>query len=258
MRACGDARPPSRARALEGNLPREPIDIELRHTGSLAPAEFDEIWAVTERYVDTNRTFFEPKLRALPEVGLWRERGGALVGLVGLDVYPVEWEGKTATIIFTSSVVIDERFRGRNLVLKMGVRILLREKLRRPHARAYWFFDTFSYKSYLILSRNLTEFWPRRDQATPDGVARFVDHLAQRHYGDDWSPATGVVRRSGQKRLLPATALIDTVASADPDVSFFQSVNPGHGDGDMLVCLAPLSVQNLVGAICNALRRRPR
>jgi hypothetical protein len=41
-------------------------------------------------------------------------------------------------------------------------------------------------------------------------------------------------------------------------VSFFQSVNPGHRDGDMLVCLAPLSVQNLLGALCNALSRRRR
>jgi hypothetical protein len=48
-------------------------------------------------------------------VGLWRKRGGPLVGLVSLDVYPVEWEGKTSTIIFTSNVVIEDRFRGRNL-----------------------------------------------------------------------------------------------------------------------------------------------
>ena len=240
-------------------MPREPIDIELRRTDSLAPEEFDEIWAVTERYVDTNRTFFEPKLRALPEVGLWRGAGsGRLLVWSASTCTRSSGKVKQSTIIFTSSVVIDERFRGRNLVLKTGLRILLREKLSRPHARAYWFFDTFSYKSYLILARNLTEFWPRRDQATPDGVARFVAHLAQRHYGDDWSPATGVVRRSGQKRLLPATAPIDTVASADPDVSFFQSVNPGHRDGDMLVCLAPLSVQNLVGALGNALSRRRR
>jgi hypothetical protein len=100
---------------------REPIDIELRLTASLAPAVLDEIWAVTERYVDTNRTFYETKLHALPEVGLWRKRGGGLVGLVGLDVYPVEWEGKTSTIIFTSSGVIEERFRGRNLVLRTGL-----------------------------------------------------------------------------------------------------------------------------------------
>jgi hypothetical protein len=89
MRVCVRAATRDLRRVPEGNLPREPIDIELRHTDSLAPEEFDAIWTVTERYVDTNRTFFEPKLRALPEVGLWRERGGALVGLVGLDVYPV-------------------------------------------------------------------------------------------------------------------------------------------------------------------------
>jgi hypothetical protein len=238
-------------------LPREPIDIELRRTDSLTPAELGEIWAVTERYVETDRTLYESKLRALPEVGLWRKRGGPLVGLVSLDVYPVEWEGKASTIIFTSNVVIEDRFRGRNLVLKTGLRILLREKLCRPLAPAYWFFDTFSYKSYLILPRNLTEFWPRRGRVTPEGVARFVDHLARRRYGDDWSPVTGVVRRSGQKRLLPATAPIDTSALLDSDVPFFDSANPAHRDGDMLVCLAPLSARNLAGAICKALTRRP-
>jgi hypothetical protein len=231
------------------------IDIELRRTDSLAPAALAEIWAVTARYIDTNRAFYESKLLGLPEVGLWRERGGALVGLVGLDVYPVEWEGKTATVIFTANVVIEERFRGRNLVLKTGLRVLLREKLRRPHARAYWLFDTFSYQSYRILPRNLSEFWPRRDHVTPAPVARFVDHLARRRYGDEWSPATGVVRSSGQKRLLPATAPVDMPALSDPDARFFDSVNPGHRDGDMLVCLVPLSARNLSGAIGNAVRR---
>ena len=231
------------------------IDIALRHTDSLAPAELAEIWAVTARYIDTNRAVYESKLHALPEVGLWRERGGAIVGLVGLDVYPVEWEGKTATIIFTANVVIEERFRGRNLVLKTGLRILLREKLRRPRARAYWLFDTFSYQSYRILPRNLTEFWPRRDQVTPAPVARFVDHLARRRYGDNWSPATGVVRGSGQKRLLPSAAPRDMPALVDPDARFFDSANPGHRDGDMLVCLVPLSIRNILGAIGKAVRR---
>jgi hypothetical protein len=167
------------------------------------------------------------------------------------------WEGRTSTIIFTANVVVDECFRGRNLVLKTGLRVLLREKLRRPGAPAYWLFDTFSYKSYLILPRNLREFWPRRDQVTPRGVARFVDHLARPRYGDDWSPETGVVHRSGQKRLLPATAPIDSSASLDSDVVFFDSANPGHRDGDKLVCLVPLSVRNLAGAIRRALLRRP-
>lgn len=235
-----------------------PIDISIRPSRSLSLAELDEIWALTERYVDTARAHFEEKLLALPEVSLWRARGGALVGLAGLDAYPVVWRGHTRIVIFTSSVVTDERFRGRNLVLRTGLRVLLREKLRRPWAAAYWLFDTFSYKSYLVLARNLREFWPRRGRATPPDILAFIDAVASNRYGPDWNRGTGVVRRSGYKRLLPATAPIDGTASSDPDVSFFEAANPGHREGDMLVCLAPLTAGNLLGAVRRVATRARR
>jgi hypothetical protein len=235
---------------------RGPIDITIRRSDSLTPRELDEIWEVTDRYVETDRAIYEEKLHALPEVGLWRTRSGVLIGLVSLDVYRVDWEGRRSVIFFTSSVVIDQRFRGRNLVLRTGMRAYLREKLKRPWEPAYWFFDTFSYKSYLILPRNLAEFWPRRDAPTPPAAARFIDHLARRRYGDDWSSTTGVVRRSGHKRLRATTAPIDASELADPDVRFFESANPGHRDGDMLVCLAPLSAWKLLQPVARSLVRR--
>jgi len=235
-----------------------PIDISIRPSRSLSAAELDEIWALTERYVDTPRAHYEEKLLALPQVSLWRAHGGELVGLAGLDAYPVAWRGRTRTVIFTSSVVTDERFRGRNLVLRTGLQVLLREKLRRPWATAYWFFDTFSYKSYLVLARNLRDFWPRRGHATPPDVLAFIDELASNRYGADWNRETGVVRRSGYKRLLPGTAPVDGTNSADPDVGFFEAVNPGHREGDMLVCLAPLTAGNLLAAIVRGAARGRR
>jgi hypothetical protein len=231
------------------------VDISIRPSHSLSSAELDEIWALTERYVETPRPLYELKLRELAEVSLWRARGGALVGLAGLDVYPVRWRGRTRTVIFTSSVVTDERFRGRNLVLRTGLLVLLREKQRRPLAEAYWLFDTFSYKSYLVLARNLREFWPRRARITPPDTLAFIDQLASHRYGADWDRATGVVRRSGSKRLRPQTAPIEGTASSDPDVSFFETANPGHREGDMLVCLAPLTAGNLLGAIMRVVGR---
>jgi hypothetical protein len=221
------------------------IDITLRRSDSLTGRELDEIWALTDRYVETDRAIYEHKLRALPEVGLWRTRAGELAGLVSLDVYRVDWKGRRRVVFFTSSVVIDERFRGRNLVLQTGVRAYLREKMRHPLEPAYWLFDTFSYKSYLLLPRNLAEYWPRRDAETPPAIARFMDRLARERYGEAWSPATGVVRH-GKKRLRPTTAPIDSALSNDPDVQFFDRVNPGHRDGDMLVCLVPLSIASFL------------
>ncbi len=234
--------------------PSDSIRIDFRRSKSLTSLELAEIWAVTSRYVDTDKQIFEEKLRALPEVGLWRVRNGPLIGLVSFQVHPVEWAGRTSTIIFTSSVVIEERYRKRGLVIKTGLRILLREKLRRPWRPAFWFFDTFSYKSYLLLPRNLREFWPRREHPTPPEVARFIHHLAQPRYGGDWNQATGVVNSSGKKRLLPTTAPLDVATLADPDVRFFDTANPGHRDGDMLVCIAPLTAGNLLGAALRIFR----
>lgn len=233
----------------------EPIDIEIRRTDSLSARELDEIWAVTDRYVETTRTWYEAKLHALPEVGLWRTRGGLLVGLVSLDVYAVEWRGRTSTVFFTSSVVIDEHHRGRNLVLRTGLRAFVRETVRRPWRTSYWLFDTFSYKSYALLPHNLAEYWPRHGRVTPPRVAEFIDRLARERYGDHWTPATGVVTRSGHKRLRPATAPVDDRALADPDVRYFDATNPGHREGDMLVCLVPLTPWNLLGAIWRAVTR---
>jgi hypothetical protein len=228
---------------------KTPIDITVRPTASLTVAELDEIWAVTDRYIETPRGVYENKLKALPEIGLWRTRDGALVGLVGLDVYRPRFERRESIVFFTSSVVIDAAYRGRNLVVRTGLRMFVREKLRRPWLPAYWLFDTFSYKSYVLLPHYFAEFWPRRDRATPPGVARFIDHLARARYGDDWIPERGIVRRSGDKRLRASTAPVDKRVRNDPDVQFFEHVNPGHRDGDMLVCLAPLTLPNIVRSL---------
>ena len=226
-----------------------PLDIDIRRTKSLTASELDEIWTVTDRYVETTRTVYEKKLKALPEVGLWRTREGRLVGLVSLDVYRTRFEGRASIIFFTSSVVIESAFRGRNLVIRTGLRMVIREKLKRPWLPAYWFFDTFSYKSYRLLPTYFDEFWPRHGRATPAHVVAFIDHLSRPRYGDDWIADRGVVRRSGQKRLRPETAPVDDAALLDPHVAFFDAINPGHRDGDMLVCLAPLTVRNVAGAV---------
>jgi hypothetical protein len=80
------------------------IDISIRPTASLTPSELDEIWVVTDGYVDTTRSIYETKLKALPEIGLWRTRDGTLVGLVSLDVYRTRFDGRESIIFFTSSV----------------------------------------------------------------------------------------------------------------------------------------------------------
>ena len=141
---------------------------------------------------------------------------------------------------------------------RLGLRTYLATRLRHPLRPIYWFFDTFSYKSYLLLPRNFVQFWPRHDQPTPEPRAALFDFLASAAYGPAWRPARGIVVRSGRKRLRETAAPLVAGGDFGEDVAFFARANPGHAEGDMLVCLCPLTLRNWLSVGTKALLRRRR
>jgi hypothetical protein len=179
----------------------------------------------------------------------------SLLGMAAIDIYPVEFRGSRIVVIATSHVLIREAWRGLNLLQKLGLRTFLATRLRHPLRPIYWFFDTFSYKSYLLLPRNFRQFWPRHDEPTPEPRTALMDQLASQTYGPAWRPARGVVVRSGQKRMRSTAAPLVLGPGADPALEFFARANPGHSEGDMLVCLCPLTLSNWLSLGRKALQR---
>ncbi len=233
------------------------IITTVHATTSLTPAQWDEIWILTQEFYDVERAHAEAELRKRPCVALVR-MNDALLGMAAIEVYTDSFRGKPVTVIATTHVLLRENWRGRNLLQKLGFRTFLTERLRHPFRPIYWFFDTFSYKSYLLLPRNFREFWPRFDQPTPESRAALIDRLATRTYGPAWRPARGVVVRSGHKRMRETTAPLVLARDSDPNLEFFARSNPGHADGDMLICLCPLTLSNWLTLARRALRRRRR
>ncbi len=228
--------------------------IDVQPPAEIAPRTWDEIWALTREYFDTDRDYVEHWLKAHQQVGLFRHRG-ELVGMASVDVFAETFRGRRLAVIFTSHVLLREAHRGHNLIQRLGLRVFLQTRLRHPLLPVYWFFDTFSYKSYLLLSRNLREYWPRHDRATPEWERELMAHLAGRLFGTDWRPELGIVARSGRKRLRAEAAPLGGELSSAPDLRFFARANPGHAEGDMLVCLCPLTAANWAGVGWRALRR---
>lgn len=91
-------------------------------------------------------------------------------------------------------------------------------------------------------------FRTRRERA-------LMNQLATKFYGAAWRPAAGIVARSGRKRLRRDTAPVDEKLARTADVEFFIRANPGHAEGDMLVCLCPLNAVNWLNAGVRALKR---
>jgi hypothetical protein len=238
-------------------MPSDRIVTLVKAPGALSPAEWDDLWVLTQEFFDVERGYAEGELRKRQRIAQFR-MNGALLGMVSLDVSTAEFRGRRVTAISTAHVLIRENWRGRNLLQKLGFRTFLRERLRHPLRAIYWFFDTFSYKSYLLLPRNFRTYWPRHDQPTPADQAALIDTLARQVYGPAWRPDQGIVVRSGQKRMRETAAPLILARDSDPALEFFARTNPGHAEGDMLVCLCPLSLSNwltLAGKVARRWRR---
>ena len=204
---------------------------------------WDEIWTLTAEFFDVERPYAEAELRKRQSVALIR-MNDALLGMASIDIYPARFRGRGIAVISTTHVLLRENWRGRNLLQRLGFRTFLATRLRYPFRPIYWFFETFSYKSYLLLPRNFAEYWPRHEQPTPEAAAALIDQLASQTYGPAWRPARGIAVRSGQQRLREHASPLAPGVDAGPDVEFFARVNPGHAEGDMLVCLCPLTLRN--------------
>lgn len=226
---------------------------------TLTPRDWDRIWAFASRYTETPRAALEAALRKRQHLQVAFDRG-ELVGMAAVDVAALEFEGETIVRIFTANTLIAESHRGHNLIQRWAIGALARVRARYPLAPIYWFFDTFSYRSYLLLPRNFQEYWPRRDVATPPRIRRLMDAIARPLYGEAWDPARGIVRNTTGKKLKAFVAPIDERARATAEVRFFEAQNPRHAEGEMLACLAPLGLRNCATiaarGVARALRAR--
>src|SRR5688572_26948916 len=236
---------------------RDHVVTQVLRTSALSALDWDEIWALTAEFFDVERDYAEAELRRRQNIALFR-MNGVLLGMACISVYPAKFRGRRLAVINTTHVLIRENWRGRNLLQKLGFETFLKTRLRYPLRPIYWFFDTFSYKSYLLLPRNFRWFWPRHDEPTPEPHRALMDQLATDLYGPAWRPARGIAVRSGRKRMRATAAPLVLTPDSSPDLQFFATANPGHAEGDMLVCLCPLSLGNWISVARSALARRER
>lgn len=234
----------------------ESASLQLVPVAAVTSPTWDEVWQFSTRFYAGDREYIEGRLKEHDQLALFRSGDGNLVGMAAIQVAAMEFQGERVVVIFTSHAIVDERFRGHNLLQRAGTRSYLQACMRWPLHRKFWVFDTFSYRSYLLLPRNMHTFWPRHDRVTPPWEAAFMDHFGRAHYGDAWH--AGLVQRSPHKRLLAATAPLDAQALRHPDIAFFASTNPGHAEGDMMLCLCPLTLGNWWGIASRAVGRMVR
>ncbi|MBM4291202.1 MAG: hypothetical protein FJ138_06925 [Deltaproteobacteria bacterium] len=244
--------------------PRDALQSQLLPRARLTARDRDALWALLDRYYEqVTRAQFDADLDKKTHVILLRSRRtGELKGFSTLVGRQMETAGRRWWMVFSGDTVIDRAYWGQQALQRRFTRYMLTQRLLHPTQPVYWLLISKGYKTYLLMTRNFLEHWPRHDRPTPPWERAATDHAAAHLFGDAYDPAAGLLRFTGGQRLREGVAPPEDYRGDAPDGRFFLTRNPHHARGDELVCLAPVSLSFLLNFTLRTLRKalclRPR
>ena len=175
-------------------------------------------------------------------------RDGTLVGFSTLKVFRASHEGRCINVIYSGDTVMAPESWGSPVLAKGWIALVRAIQSSHPHEPWYWLLLSSGFRTYRFLPVFWRSFWPRHDAEPDESTRELMSSLASQHFGERYDDAAGVVRFDNPQRLKAHLAAIPDGKSNDAHVRFFLERNPGHADGDELVCFADLSDANLTGA----------
>ncbi len=206
----------------------------------------NQMWSVFQKYyADISREKFESDLAGKNHIILLLDTGdGTIQGFSTIEVYKREILGKKVLAIYSGDTIIAMNYWGQSALQIAFAMFLGKQFLLNGLRPIHWFLISKGYKTYLLFSRNLLDYYPRYDRPTPQWEAQVIDTLATEKFAADWKADKGILQFA-----VPAGRLIEGIAPIEQsimdkhaDIRFFAEKNPGHMQGDELCCLGAISI----------------
>lgn len=181
-------------------------------------------------------------------LALLLHQGGTLVGFSTLLAYSTTFAGATVNVIYSGDTIVAPEAWGSTALPRAWVAGVHRLHASLPPGPCFWLLLTSGFRTYRFLPVFWKKFFPRYDAVTPPDMQRLLDQLARERFGAQFAAGSGVVRFHAPQRLRAGLQEIPAGRDQNSHVAFFLSRNPGHAQGDELVCLTELGADNLTRA----------
>ena len=127
---------------------------------------------------------------------------------------------------------------GNNALANTFYRRLIIERIKRPFVPFYWFLISKGYKTYLLMTRNFHDYYPRRGEQDADMQAMVTQYCEAMFPGKLDTQRMVLDFGENANCLMDHVAAITPELRADPDIAFFEQRNPGWERGNELPCIA--------------------
>ena len=197
------------------------------------------------QFENASRKQFDADLEKKNWVLLLRHDDGRLVGFSNMDVYKSDVGDGEMWLVYSGDTVVDSKTWNDPMLAYhlMGSFVWFRRHYECESL--YWFLIVSGYRTYRVLPVFSEVFYPRFDQPTPDAVQELMHAVALERFDGLYDPASGIVRLDVPSILREEYRGIPDHRLGDPNIAYFAERNPGHPEGDALVCFCELSEETL-------------
>ena len=171
-----------------------------------------------------------------------------LVGFSTLLVAEAWFEGRALTVIYSGDTIMSPDARGTPVLARTWIGAVNSLRATVPSRPCYWLLLTSGYRTYRFLPVFWKEFYPCHGAHTPACQQQLLHELARARYKDCYDPVSGIVRFPHPQKLRGSLGAVNPIRADEPHVRHFLARNPGHAEGDELVCLTEISADNLTPA----------
>ncbi|HHP7245377.1 MAG TPA: hypothetical protein ACFE0H_11885 [Elainellaceae cyanobacterium] len=219
-------------------------------TTHLTAGDRQSMIALLNRHFDgVDLDVFEADLTQKNWVLLLRDQhSDELKGFSTLRIYETKFQGKPISVIYSGDTVMDPSAWSSPALARSWISAVKHLRQHYPNGKFYWLLISSGYRTYRFLPIFWRTFYPRYDSPTPPDVDAIMTFLAGKQFGKLYHKAEEIVRFPNPQRLKGMLQGIPEERKTDPHIRFFEQKNPGHLQGDELVCIAEICEQNLTRA----------
>ncbi len=183
-----------------------------------------------------------------------RKSDDRIVGFSTQTFFDLKVDGKRVRGIFSGDTIIEPAYWGNNALANTFYRRLIIERIKRPFVPFYWFLISKGYKTYLLMTNNFYNYYPKVDGNRGGRNERY--HNITQAYCEQLFPEAfdkdnmlldfgdSYVRLKGD-----VAEITPELKSANKHIAFFEQVNPSWRRGTEVPCLAACDYESLLRSI---------
>lgn len=170
----------------------------------------------------------------------------SIYGFSTWKLSPFEIENRQINIIFSGDTII-ERLYWHSLALPVAWgRLMLRAIADYPDRDLFWILTSKGYRTYRYLPIFFNEYYPSCLRDIPSMEKTIMIKYSNSAFGPRFDPITGtLVAGTSDQKLAPGISEITESRRKNRHIAFFEKINPGHSQGDELVCIARCHPDNI-------------